>query len=79
MLGAKLKRARQRHKLSQHQLAALADVPQPVISRLESGKESNPTIEVAKRLARVLGVGIDYLAGTWDEEESPASEAAAPR
>ena len=35
------------------------------------------TLETAKRLARVLGVSIDYLADTWDEGEEP-TEAATP-
>jgi len=48
-----------------------------VISRLETGKECNPTIDVARRLARVLGIGIDHLAGTFEfEDEDKASVAA---
>jgi hypothetical protein len=34
-----------------------------------TGKQPGLTVDTAKRLARVLGVGIDYLAGTWEDEE----------
>jgi hypothetical protein len=42
--------------------------------RLESGRRDTVTTDVAKRLARALGVGIDYLVGTrdnGDEEVMP--------
>jgi transcriptional regulator with XRE-family HTH domain len=82
MLGEKLRQARRRHGLSQDQLADLAGVPQPVISRLETGKECNPTIDVARRLARVLGIGIDHLAGTFefeDEDKAPVAAGTAAK
>jgi transcriptional regulator with XRE-family HTH domain len=59
--------------MTQDQLAALSGVAQPIISRLEGGKESNPTLDIARRLARVLGVSIDYLVEAWDVEESPTA------
>jgi hypothetical protein len=36
------------------------------------------TLDTAKRLARVLGVSIDYLAGTWDEDEGEPHVAVSP-
>ena len=50
---------------------------QPLLSYLEAGRRDTVTTDVAKRLARTLGVSIDYLVGTWDEEE-PAEVEAAP-
>ena len=36
-----------------------------MISRLETGKECNSTIDVARRLARVLGIGFEHRAGMF--------------
>lgn len=66
MIGLKLKQVRERRKLSQEQLASLVDLPVSVIAQIENGEMPNPTCETAKRLARTLGVSIDYLVGTWE-------------
>jgi len=71
MLGARLKNARQRLHWSQSELARRAGVPQPLISQLESAQRDCITTDNARRLARALGVGVDYLIGTWDYEEAP--------
>jgi transcriptional regulator with XRE-family HTH domain len=79
MLGERVKKYRERHGWSQQELAKRAQVPQPVISRLESGIQDSMTTDLAKRLARTLGVSVDYLIGTWDEDEAPVPPAAAAR
>lgn len=56
---------RKQHKLSQDALAAKIGVHQNVIGRYERG-EAKPTIEVAIKMAEVLGVSIDYLVGRED-------------
>jgi transcriptional regulator with XRE-family HTH domain len=76
MLGDRIKTARAWHGWTQSQLAEYASVPQPVISRLESGERDSVTTDVAKRLARALGVSVDHLIGTWEDLEE---KAAAPR
>ena len=78
MLGARVKQYRLKHGWSQGELAKRAGVPQPLLSYLESGRRDTVTTDVAKRLARTLGVSIDYLVGTWDEEEQAPAEAALP-
>jgi len=76
-IGERIKKLRQELGLSQQGLAQKAGVRRPTISELESGKQQGLTVDTAKRLARALGVGIDYLAGTWEdlEEESLAAMA----
>ena len=68
--GERLRQLRELAGLSQRELARRANVPQPVVSDVESGKQKGITLENARRIARVLGVTLDLLAGTG-EEESP--------
>jgi transcriptional regulator with XRE-family HTH domain len=69
-IGERIRKLRQEQGLSQHDLARKAGVRRPTISELESGKQQGLTVDTAKRLARALGVGIDYLAGTWEDIET---------
>ena len=46
----------------------LAEIPHGVISRLESDERAYPSVPAAIRLARVLGVTLDYLCGMYDEK-----------
>jgi len=78
VLGARVKQCRLKHGWSQGELAKRAGVPQPLLSYLESGRRDTVTTDVAKRLARALGVSIDYLVGTWDEEEQAPAAAVPP-
>ena len=75
--GARLNQYRQNHGWSQTELAQRAGVPQSLISLLESGQRDSVSLDVARRLARALGCGIDYLAGTWEDvaESAPLAEA----
>jgi transcriptional regulator with XRE-family HTH domain len=68
-LGVRLKRERERKGWSQNELSRLSGVRQALISELESGKKRDTTGFVLKRLARTLGVTIDYLAGMYEEED----------
>jgi transcriptional regulator with XRE-family HTH domain len=77
-LGQQIKQRREHLGLSQSEVARLAGIPQPRLSEYERGAKTDMTLWTAKRLARVLGVSIDYLASTWDEEQEPAPPAAAP-
>ena len=63
----RLREHRERRGWTQSELARRAEVPSPVISRLESGARVGLTLDVARRLARALDVGLDDLAGTWDK------------
>ena len=68
-LGARIKRERERHGWSQNELSRQAHVRQALLSELESGKRNDTPTSVLRRLARTLGVSMDYLAGLYDEDE----------
>jgi transcriptional regulator with XRE-family HTH domain len=55
-----LKFLRLERRLSQRQLAVLAKIPQPDLSRIENGR-SNPTRRELDALASVLGCPADRL------------------
>ena len=71
-LGERLHQLRELANLSQNELAKRANVPRPIISDVESGKQKGITLENARRIARVLGVTLDLLAGTGEEDANPA-------
>ncbi len=48
-------------KLSQAELAKMADIPQSVVAEIETGKSKNPTVDTAIRLAKVLGCSVEDL------------------
>jgi transcriptional regulator with XRE-family HTH domain len=73
-LGDRLKRERERKQWSQNELSRLSGVRQALISELESGKKRDTTGSVLKRLARALGVTMDYLGGMYEEEEERTVE-----
>jgi transcriptional regulator with XRE-family HTH domain len=58
---------RKQNKLSQEVLANRLGVHQNVIGRYERG-EAKPSIELASKLAGILGVSLDYLVGKIDTE-----------
>ena len=77
-LAQRIRQRREQLVMSQSELARRTGVPQSRISEFENGSKTGMTLDTAKRLARVLGVSIDYLAGTWDEEEGDTHAAVAP-
>ena len=75
-LGDKVRRAREARGFSQHELARLIGVRPNSITDIELNRRQWVRSDVLVKLARVLGVSIDYLVGTWDEQE-PDRESAA--
>ena len=67
----RLKRLRERRGFSQNALAKTSGVAQAVIQRLEAGARDaeHLSVGVARRLARALGVSVDYLIGMYEEED----------
>lgn len=63
--GKRLTEARKAKNLSQEELATLIGTKGPAIGRYER-EVAKPTIEVAGRLADVLGVSLDFLVGKVD-------------
>ncbi len=77
-LGERLRKAREQKGLSLRELARQAGIRYATISELENEKRTAMTTDTAKALARALGVSIDYLVGTWEEQDNetqPADEA----
>jgi transcriptional regulator with XRE-family HTH domain len=81
-VGERLRRLRKEKGLSLRQLAKQAVVPQSTLSAVETGTRGgrNLTLDTGKRLAKALGVTLDYLAGMYEdepEEEEPQDAAVA--
>lgn len=76
-LGKRLRETREARGLTQRALADLVGVRIATISELERGTRKGMHTTLAKKLARVLGVSVDHLIGTWepDEETQPAAVA----
>ena len=74
-LGERIKTLRDQRGWNQQELARRAHVRPALISELESGKKTDTTGSVLRRLARTLGVTMDYLGGmyngTLDPNRSP--------
>ncbi|HEY5869417.1 MAG TPA: helix-turn-helix transcriptional regulator [Candidatus Tectomicrobia bacterium] len=73
MIGDRIRKLREQRGFSLRQLARLAKIPHETISRLENNQQRFPSLPVAIRLAKTLGVTLDYLAGMYeDDDEEPA-------
>jgi transcriptional regulator with XRE-family HTH domain len=68
--GERLRQFRELAKMSQSELARRANIPQPVVSDVESGRQKSVNLGTARRIARALGVTLDLLAGTGEEEDA---------
>lgn len=59
--STRIKKLREKKGLSQEKLARLADVSNNTIVNIESGKQTNPTIETVSKIAKALDVSIEEL------------------
>jgi transcriptional regulator with XRE-family HTH domain len=80
LFGQRVARIRQERGLSVQELATKARTTYQTIWRIETGHMKAPSIVLAQRIARALGVGVDYLIGMFDddkdtEDSSPRAEA----
>ncbi len=60
-LAMNVKRLRARSGLTQANLAKRAKVSQAFIAQLETGKQTNPTLDTLRRLAKALKVPVAEL------------------
>jgi XRE family aerobic/anaerobic benzoate catabolism transcriptional regulator len=60
-MGQKVKRLREAREWSQPDLAKRAKVSQAYIAELELGTKRNPSVRIAVRLAKALGVPVTAL------------------
>lgn len=68
-MGQRIKRLRDRKGLSLRQLSELCGVERGLLSRIERGQRPHVSVPVAMRIAKALGVTLDYLAGMYEEDE----------
>jgi len=57
----KIKKCRNKLGISQDRLSKLADVTYNTIIKIESGANTNPTIDTLTKIAKALGVSVDDL------------------
>jgi transcriptional regulator with XRE-family HTH domain len=76
-LGDRIKRQREKRRLTQTELAERARVNQALISRLESKVSASTNTEVLKGLATALGCTTDYLVGMYEEDKDSEHKPAA--
>lgn len=75
VFSQRLREIREKHGLIQQELAKLCDLNILQIGRYERG-EQEPSLSIAKKLAEVLGVSVDYLVGLSDDPHGQVSESA---
>ena len=68
ILGERLHTIRRRRGLTSKDLAAAVGTGRTTISRLENNSKPQVSFDVLFRIADVLEVSLDYLAGRKDEE-----------
>jgi len=61
LLSINIKKFRNKLGISQDRLSKLSDVTYNTIIKLESGANTNPTIETLVKITRALNVGVDDL------------------
>lgn len=62
----RIRELREKHGLSQRELAERLDMLQPQYFRYEQGQRDLPT-ELLIRLSEIYGVSVDYLLGLTDQ------------
>ncbi len=60
-IAKNIKKYREKVGISQDRLSKLADVTYNTIIKIESGANTNPTIDTMTKIAKALGVGVDDL------------------
>jgi transcriptional regulator with XRE-family HTH domain len=61
MIGKNIRSLRFKKGISQDRLSKLADLSLNTIVKVESGRNSNPTIDTLTRIAKVFDVKVDDL------------------
>lgn len=60
-IAKNIKKYREKVGVSQDRLSKLADVTYNTIIKIESGANTNPTIDTMTKIAKALSVGVDDL------------------
>jgi transcriptional regulator with XRE-family HTH domain len=77
-IGERITYLRNKNGWSQAELARRAKIGQSTLHAYESGNRpaQGMSVEIAIRLARELGVTVDYLVGVYEDDESELLAAA---
>ena len=68
--GKRVAVMRERRRLSTQELADKTGISYQSLWRIERGQHKDPGLFTAARIARELGVSLDYLAGLYEDEDS---------
>ena len=70
-IGERIRHYRIRRGLSQSELARQAQIGQSTLHGYESGARAagGMSVDIAKRLARALGITVDHLVGAYEEDD----------
>ena len=60
-IGNRIKKLRQKNKLTQEKLAIKAGVPYTTLTKIESGVIKRPAVQTMAKIAKALGVTLDNL------------------
>ncbi len=63
LVGERVHLARRRRRLTSQQLATKAGTTRVTVSKLENARKPRVTLDVVVRIAKALGVSLDYLVG----------------
>lgn len=74
--GTRLRQCREERGLTPKELADRAGIPYMTVYRLEHEAHRTPRMDIAVKLARVLGVSLDWLCGVYDENKSEVAAVA---
>ena len=70
IFGHRVTRMREKRGMTQQELAGRSQTTYQTIWRIENGKHAEPGIYIATRIARALGVSLDYLCGVYEDEDT---------
>lgn len=62
-LSQNIRKLRKKRKLSQEELAKKVGITFSTLAKLESGVNSNPTLETLRKIADVFQISLDELVG----------------
>ena len=60
-IGDKIKKRRNKHGLTQDELARKSGLPYTTLTKIESNVITKPTIQTVMKIAKGLGIGLDDL------------------
>ena len=69
----RLKALKEKRKITNAEIAELANIPLATVTRIFSGATPNPTFETFSQIAIALGASLDELAGLKQHETPPVA------